>query len=45
MIEIVVIIVDLRRGELTLIYDVLGGQRTDIEALRESTSFIEDIHI
>ena len=38
MVEIVVVVVHLRRRELALVHDVLGGERADVEALRERTS-------
>ena len=38
MVQVVVVVVHLRRRELTLVNDVLGGERTDVEALRERTS-------
>jgi len=35
MVQVVVIIVDLRRGELPLIDDILGRKGTDVETLRK----------
>ena len=38
MVEVVVVAVHLRRGELTLVDDVLGREGANVEALRERTS-------
>ena len=38
MVQVVIVVVHLRRRELTLVNDVLGRERTDVEALRERTS-------
>jgi hypothetical protein len=37
MAEIVIVIVYLGRRKLSLIYDILGGQGTDVKAFRERT--------
>ena len=38
MVEVMIVVVYLRWGKLTLVYNVLGGQRADIESLSESAS-------
>lgn len=38
MIEVMIVVVDLGWGQLTLVYDILGGQRADIESLRKGAS-------
>lgn len=39
MAEIVIVIVYLGRRKLSLIYDILGGQGTDVEAFCERTLY------
>jgi hypothetical protein len=49
MVEIVVIIVNLRRGQLTLVYNIFGGKGTNIETLCEGyamcCTFSKDIEL
>lgn len=40
MVEVVIVIVHLRRGELALVNDILGRKRAYIEALSESAWII-----
>ena len=35
--QVMVVGVHLNRGKLTLVHNVLGGQRANVKALREST--------
>jgi hypothetical protein len=37
MVEIVVVIVNLRGGELALVYNIFGGKGTNIETFCEGT--------
>ena len=39
VVEVVVVVVDLDGGELTLVDDVGGGKRADIEARFETTAW------
>ena len=43
MVQVVVVVVHLRRRELTLVNDILGRERADVEALRERTSDREQV--
>ena len=38
MVKIMVVVVHLRRRELSLVYNIPGGERTDVETLGERTS-------
>ncbi len=42
MVEIMIIVVHLRRGELSFIHDILRGQRADVKAFRERTLYESD---
>ena len=45
MIKVVIVIVDLRRRELTLIHNIFGRERADVKALGERASYEDNRQI
>lgn len=49
VVEVMVVVVDLWRTELTLVDDVVGGQRTDVKVIIESNPvpgmFSQDVEL